>query len=90
MHTKETSSTNSKLLNITTRTLKKGSFQVGDLALRELVASMMAKQGKLEPNWEGPYKVTEVIRPGTYKLVGEDGSSIKNTWHATRLRRFYQ
>ncbi|KAL8120857.1 hypothetical protein AgCh_017871 [Apium graveolens] len=46
--------------------IKKRSFGVGDLALRELVTSLPTKQGKLQPNWEGPYKVTEVIRPGTY------------------------
>ncbi|XP_074327875.1 uncharacterized protein LOC141665792 [Apium graveolens] len=48
--------------------VKKRSFGFGDLVLRELAASMPAKQGKLQPNWEGPYKVIEVIHPGTYKL----------------------
>lgn len=70
--------------------VKKRSFQVGDLVLRELATSMPTKQGKLMPNWEGPYMVIEVVRPGTYKLPHSDGSPIKNTWHAARLRRFYQ
>lgn len=25
-------------------------------------------KGKLEPNWDEPYKVTEVVKPGTYRL----------------------
>ncbi|XP_074352153.1 uncharacterized protein LOC141691319 [Apium graveolens] len=70
--------------------VKNRAFRVGDLVLRELAASMSAKQGKLQPNWEGPYKVTEVVRPGTYKLETLSGKSIKNTWHASRLQKFYQ
>ncbi|XP_074374041.1 uncharacterized protein LOC141714420 [Apium graveolens] len=70
--------------------VKKRSFGVGYLVLRELVASMPAKRGKLQPNWEGPYKVIEVIRPGTYKLETLSGEAIKNTWHASRLQKFYQ
>ncbi|XP_074373637.1 uncharacterized protein LOC141713985 [Apium graveolens] len=33
--------------------IKKRSFGVGDLVLRELAASMPTKQVKLQPNWEG-------------------------------------
>lgn len=67
--------------------IKKRSFQVGDLVLRELATFIPKKQGKLQSNWEGPYKVIEVVHPGTYKLVEIDGSLIKNTRHATRLHR---
>ncbi|XP_074323987.1 uncharacterized protein LOC141660904 [Apium graveolens] len=70
--------------------IKKRSFTVGDLVLRELAASMPTKQGKLQPNWEGPYKVIEVVRLGTYKLETLSCEAIKNTWHASRLRKFYQ
>ncbi|XP_074350622.1 uncharacterized protein LOC141689966 [Apium graveolens] len=59
--------------------IKKRSFGVGDLVLRELAASMPTKQGKLQPKWEGPYKVIEVVRPGTYKLETLSGEAIKNT-----------
>ncbi|XP_074326903.1 uncharacterized protein LOC141664846 [Apium graveolens] len=70
--------------------VKKRSSGVGDLVLRELTAFMPIKQGKLQPNWEGPYKVIEVVRPGTYKLETLSGEAIKNTWHVSRLRKFYQ
>ena len=70
--------------------IRKRSFQPGDMVLRELATSMLTKQGKLMPNWEGPYTVIEVIWPVTYKLAGPDGSPIKNTWHASRLRKYYQ
>ncbi|XP_074378325.1 uncharacterized protein LOC141719858 [Apium graveolens] len=32
--------------------IKKRSFRVGDLVLRELAASMPTKQGKFQPNWK--------------------------------------
>jgi ribonuclease HI len=44
-------------------------FSVGDLVLRRVtLATKDPSQGKLGPNWEGPYKVIETRRPGTYHL----------------------
>ncbi|XP_063949875.1 uncharacterized protein LOC135152721 [Daucus carota subsp. sativus] len=70
--------------------IRKRSFRVGDMVLRDLATSMPTKQGKLMPNWEGPYTVVEIVRPGTYKLAALDGNPIKNTWHASQLRKYYQ
>ncbi|XP_074378503.1 uncharacterized protein LOC141720048 [Apium graveolens] len=70
--------------------IKKRSFRIEDLVLRELAASIPAKQGKLQPNWEGPYKVIDIVYPGTYKLETLTGEAIKNTWYASCLRKFYQ
>ncbi|GAV81642.1 hypothetical protein CFOL_v3_25096, partial [Cephalotus follicularis] len=40
-----------------------------DLVLRNAaVADPTGTKGKLAPNWEGPYKVKRVLRPGTFKL----------------------
>ena len=66
------------------------NFQVGDLVLRDTEASDPTNTGKLMPKWEGPYKVKEVLRPGTYKLMNMDESEVPNTWHGLRLRKFYQ
>ncbi|XP_017225060.2 uncharacterized protein LOC108201281 [Daucus carota subsp. sativus] len=66
------------------------NFQAGDLVLRDTEASDPTNTGKLMPKWEGPYKVKEVLRPGTYKLEHMDGSEVSNTWHGFRLRKFYQ
>ncbi|XP_074373600.1 uncharacterized protein LOC141713940 [Apium graveolens] len=57
------------------------NFQVGDLVLRDIEALDPTNTGKLMPKWEGPYKVKEVLRPGTYKLLSMDGSEVPNTWH---------
>ncbi|XP_074362421.1 uncharacterized protein LOC141702693 [Apium graveolens] len=65
-------------------------FQVGDLVLRDIEASDPTNIGKLIPKWERPYKVKEVLRPGTYKLMNMDDSKVPNTWHGLKLRRYYQ
>ncbi|XP_077237190.1 uncharacterized protein LOC143878861 [Tasmannia lanceolata] len=44
------------------------NFRTGDLVLRKAAVSQPMKVGKLSPTWEGPYRVKEVIRPGSYKL----------------------
>ena len=65
------------------------NFQQGDLVLRDVAASDPTNTGKLQPNWEGPYKVKEVLHPGTYKLSHMDGLEVLNTRHGLRLRKFY-
>ena len=41
-------------------------LKVGDLVLRR--TQLTKEKHKLSQSWEGPYTVTEVIRPGTYRL----------------------
>jgi len=36
---------------------------------------------KLTPPWEGPFVITEVLRPGTYKLINEAGEVYNNAWN---------
>ena len=44
-------------------------FQVGDFVLRKVIGAIKdPTQGKLDPNWEGPYRVTSWQRKGTYHL----------------------
>ena len=46
--------------------------------------------GKLEPNWQGPYKVDEIIGPATYLLSEMNGRPLPRTWNALNLKNFYQ
>ena len=63
------------------------SLQTGDLVLRRIQKT--EGRHKLLSPWEGPFIVTKVTRPGTYKLTAEDGKEVSNTWHISQLRRFY-
>ena len=66
-------------------------FQVGDLVLRKVIgAAKDPLQGKLGPNWEGPYRITSWQRKGTYHLETLDGRKIQHPWNTEHLRKYYQ
>nr|GEY56047.1 reverse transcriptase domain-containing protein [Tanacetum cinerariifolium] len=50
------------------------SFKPGDLVYQSNKASHAEDGGKLGPKWEGPYKVTEALGKGAYKLRDRNGS----------------
>ncbi|XP_074361146.1 uncharacterized protein LOC141701382 [Apium graveolens] len=70
--------------------VKVKQFLVGDLVLRESAASQPTITGKFKAPWEGPYQVTGLIAPGTYRLSMLDGTPIKNAWNAIHLKKYYQ
>ncbi|GKV48579.1 hypothetical protein SLEP1_g55379 [Rubroshorea leprosula] len=52
-------------------------FQVGDLVLRKAgLTNVHSHMGKLAPNWEGPYMVVSIQRPGSYQLADFQGSEV--------------
>ncbi|VFQ74689.1 unnamed protein product [Cuscuta campestris] len=65
-------------------------FQVGDEVLRRREASKPGDGGKLAKKWDGPYRVTAVLRPGTYKLETMEGRELERCWNSHHLRKFYQ
>ena len=69
------------------RNVRERAFEVGDLVLRRVQSSQ--GRHKLSSPWEGPYIVSKVIRPGTFKLKNEDGEEFANAWNIDQLRRFY-
>jgi hypothetical protein len=45
---------------------------------------------KLEPPWEAPYLIKEVIPGRAYRLRDiKSGNNEKNPWNAAHLRRFH-
>ena len=66
-------------------------FQVRDLVLRKVMGTARdCTQGKLSPNWEGPYRVTSWQRKGTYHLETLDGQKLPHPWYTEHLRKYYQ
>ncbi|GAV56567.1 hypothetical protein CFOL_v3_00109, partial [Cephalotus follicularis] len=62
----------------------------GDLVLRNTaIADPTGTRGKLSPNWEIPYKVKKVLRPGTFKLETLGGREIPRAWNSEHLRKYY-
>jgi hypothetical protein len=58
------------------RNIKETSFNVGDLVLRCIQKTDVMH--KLSAPWEGPFIVTEVISPSTYRLQWGDGQGVPN------------
>ncbi|KAL5539414.1 hypothetical protein UlMin_045365 [Ulmus minor] len=66
-------------------------FVKGDLVLRKVFLNTKEKGvGVLGPNWEGPYRVRAIIRPGTYELETLEGRVLGNPWNIEHLRRYFQ
>ncbi|RRT45582.1 hypothetical protein B296_00023952 [Ensete ventricosum] len=78
-------------------------IKMGGLVLRKAeVSDPTRSRGKLAPNWEGPYRVVEVVREETYRLATMEGrivvvhrpsfelltrASFSNLWISARLLR---
>jgi hypothetical protein len=71
------------LHNYHSRRVRGRSFEPGNLVLCLKQISM----SKLEPPWEGPYLIHEVIPGGAYRLRSpKTGADIENPWNAAQLR----
>lgn len=46
-------------------------------------------KGNLGPNWDGPCKVTELIKPSTFRLESSKDFPLARPWNADNLKRFY-
>jgi hypothetical protein len=69
------------------RNVKEHSLMVGDLVLKW--KTNQEGMHKLPMPWEGPFMVTEVTRPTSYRLAYPDGTSLPNSWHIDKLQWFY-
>ena len=71
--------------------VKPRSYMQGDLVLKKLLPTRKnPAHGKLGPNWEDPYIISRVIKPGNYELQTEKGKILHHAWNAEHLKRFYQ
>ena len=65
-------------------------FKNGDWVLRKVMGNTLVPgDGKLGPNWEGPYKVVGVAGKGAYHLEDKDGKAIPRPWNTANLKLFY-
>ena len=71
--------------------VKHRDFQVGDLVLRKVMDTTRdTSQGKLGPNWEGPYRIASWHRKDTYHLETLDGQKLHHPWNTEHLKKYYQ
>ena len=71
------------LLNLMARQhdamVKLRRFNIGDIVLKKVsLATKNPAHGKLGPNWEGPYRVINCKRQGSYYLETLDGRKLEH------------
>ena len=58
--------------------------------LRKVVgAAKNPSWGKLEPNWEGPFRITLVSGIGAYYLENLDEKVVPYPWNVNNLKMYY-
>ncbi|XP_068503914.1 uncharacterized protein [Phaseolus vulgaris] len=67
--------------------LRPRQFQIVDLVMRK--AHPYQLENKLSPKWTGPFRVTEVLGNGAYKLETLEGGVIPRTWNAANLKFYF-
>uniref|UniRef100_A0A2N9FUL1 RNase H type-1 domain-containing protein n=1 Tax=Fagus sylvatica TaxID=28930 RepID=A0A2N9FUL1_FAGSY len=66
------------------------SFQQGDLVLRKVLGNTKnPTDGKLGPNWEGPYRVRFVTGTGAYHLEDLNSLPLPRPWNVRNLRKYF-
>ncbi|RWW02593.1 hypothetical protein GW17_00034312 [Ensete ventricosum] len=58
---------------------RKAKAHLKNLHYQRAVAQLYNQRGKLAPRWEGPYRVSQVVRDGTYTLSTIEGETIPRT-----------
>ena len=69
------------------RNVRSRAFSIGDLVLRKV----QKRKHKLSAIWEGPYIISEMTRPGAYKLKNRYRTLVypDNSWNIDQLRHFF-
>lgn len=67
------------------------NMKVGDLTLRRLEdIGKRVSVGKLALTWEGPFRVTKVIKLGVYKIEDLQENSESYSWNIQHLKMYFQ
>ena len=81
----------SKLENLYNRRIKPRMFQSWDLVLRKVFENTTDPSAeKFQPNWEGPYIVTQPGESESYTLDKLDRTPVPRMWNVMHLKRYYQ
>ena len=69
---------------------KPPTFQPGDKVWTYNSRKDTRQGGKLEWNWNGPYKIVEQTSRGTYRLQNEQGKLLKHAVSSNRLKPYIE
>ena len=66
--------------------VKARNLQLRDWVMKEVIPPPTT----LHPTWEGPYKIVEVVSPGTFYLMDKDGVTMTHPWNTEHLQYYYK
>ena len=70
--------------------VKERRFEEGDLVLRKAFENKEElKAGKPGANWEGPYLISKIVKPGVYQVMEMDGTAVPRSWNVVILKNYY-
>jgi hypothetical protein len=71
--------------------VKEKFIQVGDLVCKTIlpIGSRSNKFEKWSPNWEGPYRIEEVILRNSYMVQSVQGTSPPRVLNGKYLKKYY-
>ena len=70
--------------------VKPRHFNIGDLVFKKVsLATKNPAHGKLGLNWEGPYRIINCKRQGSYYLEALDRRKLEHPWNVEHLKRYY-
>jgi hypothetical protein len=69
------------------RNIKEHSFNLGDLVLRRIQNTEGLH--KLSSPLEGPFSISKVTEPGSYRIQTLEGNDVINSWNVDQLCLFY-
>ena len=65
------------------------NYQVGHLVLQFRSAKDATHSGKLDPKWDGPFRVQSIQGHGVYRLETLDGTIMDRPVYAQRLKQYH-
>ena len=70
--------------------VKERKFAVGELVLKKtLLVDRNPNEGKLAPNWQGPFKVLSAAGRSAYRLEDMEGKELPQPWNAMYFKKLY-
>nr|GEU85432.1 reverse transcriptase domain-containing protein [Tanacetum cinerariifolium] len=60
---------------------------INEAKAKSKMTNHVVGKGKLGPQWEGPYEVTEALRDGVYRLRSMDGMVLPRAWNIANLKK---
>ena len=79
-----------KMIRSFNRLVKTKHIQVCNIVLRKVEATgKFVDKGKLGTNWDGPFKIIRVVKPGTFELEDMKEKKLPRPWNGDHLKKYF-